>query len=1284
MRRKLLSVVLCVCMMLTMAPFAFAADSDDGATTEIGAEGGSSNTSSSGSGGTTLQAQINAINSTGTITLNRTYTEDVTIPADKNITLNLNGQKLTNKTTNTITVEKGATLTVTGTGTVDNITHGKAALYNKGTVVLEGGTFERSAEAGIDATNNGGNSYYTVLNHGSMTVKSNVTVNNKGHYSSLFENGYFDCTQTQDGIEAPSLIIDDGKFDGGLNTIKNDDNATLTINDGTFINYTQAALQNHHIATINGGTFTATDANAVLNCGVCSEVNSDHDDHVITIKNGTFTGAINCTVGSISISGGTYSVDVSDFCAEGYYSVKDREKYTVKPLNEVAVAKIGDNLYTSLSAAISAASDGQAVTLLKNTTENVNISAEQSVAINLNGYTVTVPSDCGIELQGKLTVTGNGKITCANTPICVDGNSAELTVNDGTIESTNDYGIYAKNGGSVVVNGGTISSKNAALSGNNTTGSMNFTVNSGTLTAAQGPAIYMPGQVSLNISGGTLNGGVSLRMGQVNISGGVINAMTDVQAIDMPTGIVSGKPAYTYSGNVWFPDALYVIGGTYTSENTTYHNSLNLNITGGTFNCANGKGSAVAIYDLAKVEQTASVEISGNAKFSTNASDRSAYQVLSLTDLGVENPAEGYNQENFVGKVSSSISGGYFTTDPTPYCGTKDGKQLTGVASNDSTYPYTVGAKPDNSKPATVDSATVPANTTSTDETVKEVANSISGASVTNNNATEAATRDIANNNTITATTEIKVGNQKKTVTTALSDAMSEGSTNKPSETNPVAIVYQTYVDVTVTDAKKDSNNSLTELTVNLTPMYRVVATTKNVTDIKVKGDSGVVDNEANAILIENAKKLNVPAQAYEVTLALPSGFAIDGAKLSIKHTKGSSIEYYTGTVSTEGKGDSAKAYVTFTTNGFSPFVISAPVASIGDDVYPSLQAAVDAVQNGQTIKLEKDCTETATVSRAVNFTLNKNSKDFTGAINAGSKYNLTKANGEGTAIIYTVTYVGGGSSSSGTPTTTYAVNVNAATNGAVAADKKTASKGTTVTVTASPSKGYVVDAVKVVDKDGKDVAVTEKDGKYVFTMPGSAVTVTGTFKAETPAPIALPFTDVKSGNWFYDAVKYAYEQGLMTGTSATTFAPNGTMNRAMIVTVLYRLEKSPAVTGASKFTDVPAGQWYSDAVAWAAANKIVNGYDETTFGPMNAVTREQMAAILFRYEQVKGLENVTLEENLNRFPDQNKISAYAIPALQWAVGQKIINGNADGTLDPTGTATRAQVAQIFTNLLNK
>ena len=1239
MRRKFLSVVLCVCMMLTMAPFAFA-EGNDGATTEIGVEGGSSNTSSGGSGGTTLQDQINAIGSTGTITLNRTYTEDVTIPASKNITLNLNGQTLQNVTTNTITVENGATLTVTGTGTVDNITHGKAALYNKGTVVLEGGTFERSAEAGIDATHNGGNSYYTVLNHGSMTVKSNVTVNNKGHYSSLFENGYFDYTKTQDGIEAPFLIIDGGKFDGGLNTIKNDDNATLTINDGTFINYTQAALQNHHIATINGGTFTATDANAVLNCGVCSEVNSGHDNHAITINNGTFTGAINRTVGTISISGGTYSVDVSDFCAESYYSVKDREKYTVKPLNEVAVAKIGDNLYTSLSAAISAASDGQAVTLLKNTTENVNISAEQSVAINLNGYTVTVPSDCGIELQGKLTVTGNGKITCANTPICVDGNSAKLTVNDGTIESTNGYGIYAENGGSVVVNGGIISSQYAALSGNNTTGSMNFTVKSGTLTAAQGPAIYMPGQVSLNISGGTLNGGVSLRMGQVNISGGTINAIT--KNIDSPSKY------YNYSGNAWLPDALYVFGGTYPNGDETHGNSLKLNITGGTFNCTNGQGSAVAIYDLGKVKQDATIKISGTAKLATNASSRSAYQVLSLADIGVTSSTGGYGVNS--GKVTSSITGGLFsTTIDNTYCATG----LTVISNTDGAtkvaYPYTVGTiKAEGNNQVTTD-----VKTGTTTATVGEKI------SATNTSSAKNVGESVTLKSALSDITPITETDKNQALTALVNDKKVTLTTDgKIPAGTTVTVVKETYLDVTVT--KYDTSTH--EISMEITPKYNLIAvattgSTKKEVTLKSAQDTTVTDTT-------------------KVSVTLPAT-TFANKKVYITHKN----DIYIATADKNGK-------IEFTTNGFSPFTFSLSnsdvVAEVNGNAYKTLQKAADAAKDGEKINIVKndnlDLNFTDTKSVKVT---NKTSDKITVKFNGVNK-EVAKDATETFSYTRPSSSSPGSSGGSISAPTTYAVNVNAATNGAVAADKKTASKGTTVTVTASPSKGYVVDAVKVVDKDGKDVAVTGKDGKYVFTMPASAVTVTGSFKAETPAPVALPFTDVKSGNWFYDAVKYAYEQGLMTGTSATTFAPNGTMNRAMIVTVLYRLEKSPAVTGASKFTDVPAGQWYSDAVAWAAANKIVNGYDETTFGPMNAVTREQMAAILFRYEQYKGLENVTLEENLNRFPDQNKISAYAIPALQWAVGQKIINGNADGTLDPTGTATRAQVAQIFTNLLNK
>ena len=886
----------------------------------------------------TLQSAINSVeansSSTQTVTLLKDVAEDITIPSDKTVTLNLNGKKLTNVSSNTIT--NNGTLTITGTGTVDNVTHQKAALYNKGIATVEGGTFDRTKENGKTKEQSGNNSWYTIKNVGTMTVKDGVTVqtadnnNSLGKFSSLVSNGYFNTSDfiNNQGIDNPKLTIEGGNFLGGLNTIKNDDRATLTIKNGTFSNYYQAVVQNHNVAEIKGGTFTAaSDATSttfgVDNCG-CAE---DTDLGTLTISGGTFAGAT--------------------------YAVFDRS--TQSP--------------------------------------NITISA------------------------------GNFAATKASI--------AKSTTSNATI----------------------------------------------------------------------------------------------------------------------------------------------------------------------------------------------------------------------------SVTGGHFTSDPTTYLATgyvAGSSDLTG-------YNYKVTQKTDTGavevKPA-VAAPTVNADAIKTDDqtAVKNAAKSISVSTL------GAAATDKAQN-------------------------IDKDTAEKAVENMPTGTKLYVQSTLKVTPTAYDSNKK--EFALEITPQYRIVASTA--------ANADAIDSTSDTKVIQDYTDMSI-TQPTEVTMQLPVGFAKENDKLSIKHIKNGTAEYYTGIVTKDSENN---LYLTFTTNGFSPFVISAAAAFIGDTAYPTFQEAVENVKNDKTITLAQNvATDTVvTVARTVKFSIDTSSSSFVfdkdKNIVAGSN---TTVNVTGTESPYTYDFSytrpsSGGPGSSGgsisTPTT-YAVNVNAATNGAVAADKKTASKGTTVTVTASPSKGYVVDAVKVVDKDGKDVAVTEKDGKYVFTMPASAVTVTGSFKAETPAPVALPFTDVKSGNWFYDAVKYAYAQSLMTGTSATTFAPNGTMNRAMIVTVLYRLEKSPAVTGASKFTDVPAGQWYSDAVAWAAANKIVNGYDETTFGPMNAVTREQMAAILFRYEQVKGLENVTLEENLNRFPDQNKISAYAIPALQWAVGQKIIKGNADGTLDPTGTATRAQVAQIFTNLLNQ
>lgn len=1189
MRRKFLSVVLCVCMMLTMAPFAFAAG------TESTTPNPSTGSASSGGSGTpvaqvgettygTLRAAVAAVQNGGTITLLRD---------------------------------------ATGSGIGTYRSADGTAQDKDGNILITSKSF-------------------TIDFDGHTYSLNTPSVGSKGYETQGF---HFEWKGSSDTI--PNITLKNGTLDVAT---QHDANMKMLI-----MNYCNLTLDNMVLDGSNlenafpdeNPTYNYTTSNC---CGTT------------VIKDTTIISKNADTDFAFDVDGVKGSYSAATVTVEGNSTIIGKIEVNDSGNRSANTLTVQGGAFTDVATAVKYAENNATIKVAQDTTSDVVVPADKTITLDLNGHKIvnssTAQDNTVADNLRKHTITNNGTLTIMD------------SVGTGVVDNVSDGRAALYNTGTITeIKGGKFtSSADKSTNSNSSNGNSWYVVynaQNATITKISAGDFLAIGKFSSlfsncgtigEISGGTFtqDGFIAFKNeGTVNkISGGTFSSKDESCIQNWGTiGEICGGAITAGSIGIWnFSSDKYSSAGKVT------------NISGGEI-----KGTTAAIrlndYDATYLNPTKPSSTNRASATISGGKINGVLQVNTNTTL--------------------TITGGLFTTDPSAYCET--GK--TGISSGDSTYPYTVGAKPDNSKPATVDSATVPANTTSTDATVIAAANSISGASVTNNNATEAATRDIANENQTTAETEITVNGQKRTVTQALTNISTDA--NKPSTDNPVTIVYQTYVDVTVTDAKKDSSN-LTELTVNLTPMYRVVATTKNVTDIKVKGDSGVVDNEANAILIENAKKLNVPAQAYEVTLALPSNFDTTGNKLSIKHTKGNgSVEYYTGTVTTDDENNNK--FVTFTTNGFSPFVIyaaSANVASIGDGanqkVYPTLQAAIDAVQDGQTIKLTKACAENVTVSRAVKFTLNKDGKGFTGSISAGSRYSMTTSETTSGDTKYTFTYVGGGSSSSISTPTTYAVNVNAATNGAVAADKKTASKGTTVTVTASPSKGYVVDAVKVVDKDGKDVAVTGKDGKYVFTMPASAVTVTGSFKAETPAPVALPFTDVKSGNWFYDAVKYAYAQGLMTGTSATTFAPNGTMNRAMIVTVLYRLEKSPAVTGASKFTDVPAGQWYSDAVAWAAANKIVNGYDETTFGPMNAVTREQMAAILFRYEQVKGLENVTLEENLNRFPDQNKISAYAIPALQWAVGQKIINGNADGTLDPTGTATRAQVAQIFTNLLNK
>ncbi len=237
------------------------------------------------------------------------------------------------------------------------------------------------------------------------------------------------------------------------------------------------------------------------------------------------------------------------------------------------------------------------------------------------------------------------------------------------------------------------------------------------------------------------------------------------------------------------------------------------------------------------------------------------------------------------------------------------------------------------------------------------------------------------------------------------------------------------------------------------------------------------------------------------------------------------------------------------------------------------------------------------------------------------------------------------------------------------------AAPGETVSFTTTPNPGYILNSLAVTDSTGRGVAVSGLGGgKWSFVMPASAVTISVAFAPAQPA--FLPFRDVAQGEWFRDAVAYVYGAKLMNGTSPDLFSPWETTTRGMIVTILYRYEGSPAA-GMTSFPDVPPGEYYATPVSWAAAGGVVKGYETGLFEPQNPITREQMAAILYRYAQQKGLD-VSGRADLSVYADAGQVSPYAMDAMAWAVHTQLITGVDSRTLQPGGSAVRAQVATIL------
>lgn len=379
----------------------------------------------------TLADAVTAADNT-TVTLLKDTTENVTIPAGATVTLDLNGHKLTNASGHTIT--NNGNLTVTGNGTVDNITDGKGALVNKvgAIATLNGGTFTRSQEAGTyepDLAN--GNSWYTVKNYGTMTINAGATVTTRltddngnavGGHSSLIANGWQNANDLtnnpRNGNQNALLTVNGGTFIGGINTVKNDDYSELVFNNGTCTNYTQAAFQNHNIATINGGSFVAESHWSIYNCP-CNE-NSDKGE--LTITGGSFTGNIahvKADYGFIKISGGTYSVNPTAYVADTHIARKDGDaQFTV-----VAKANLTSGVYMSNPADFLApgyvsyknSDDTYTVYYPVPVIPNNNNNSSSTTTKNPDGSTTTTTTDKATGAVTETTTTANGSVGTVKT-----------------------------------------------------------------------------------------------------------------------------------------------------------------------------------------------------------------------------------------------------------------------------------------------------------------------------------------------------------------------------------------------------------------------------------------------------------------------------------------------------------------------------------------------------------------------------------------------------------------------------------------------------------------------------------------------------------------------------------------------------------------------------------------------------------------------------------------------------------------------------------------------------
>ena len=1143
-------------------------------------------------------------------------------------------------------------------------------------------------------------------------------------------------SQTGGGVEAAggtvniydSTFTQTGYYDhNSVNLAASGGTGTVNVYGGSFTseNYGLYIFSSGGTINVYDGTFKAGEEKAVVKADL--DLNSYPAATAnINIYGGDFTGKIDIADKEevhVEITGGTFADTgltkeaFSAYTAEGTVVTEGPDgTFTVKELDETnGVAEVGGKYYASLQKAVDNAGKGETVTLLQDTAEDIVIPEGAELTLNLNGKTLTNHEDHTITNKGTLTITGGG------------------TVDNVTHARA---AIQNEPGGNVVLNGGAYTrskenGQNAEASGGN---SYYNIVNHGTMEINSGVSVTQKGQFSsmiengwyngsqntgkensvLTINGGTFSGGLNTikndDYGELAINDGTFTSMSQAAFLNWNVATVNGGTFDAagasngvilngYIDGTMDQGKLTINGGTFNAGEKTVITTMgggthsgDIEITGGTLNGSivltdSSEGARLTITQKAKV--TGNVTNSGKADVAITDGatvdgqvSNSAGGTMSVVNSTIGSVPEGTTAETIV-IVNSTVDGTLTTNtaeNAAVMVGGKTyetlGAAITAAKAGDTIYvlkdiPEAAGIAVPSGKNFTIDFG-------GHTYTLKDPGAGSAG--------TESNGFQFLKDSTIT----LKNGTVR----------IAEGTTS-------IKRIIQNYANLTLEDMHFFAEHQADG---------EDYALSFNNGSIIFKGDTDIVTTSDEAIAFDVCKYSSYPstnvtfdesytgtingkivydstdADTHKLTIQGNGTFgaieaasgAAEAAKSGIEVTSG----HFAKPVNEDYLADSVKAQLESASNPEAPY-----------SYYPSLEAAQAAAQPGDTITEvnatsgEKKYTVTLdyadgdtkdsvyTVTEGTELTLPTPSRSgytfegwYDGSSRVSSPYKVTKD------VILTAEWDYNGSSSS-SGSTRYTVSVEDTDNGSVKVSPTRASKGSTVTVTVKPDEGYELDELTVTDKNGDSVKLTDKgDGKYTFKMPASKVTVEAVFTAVEPEPEGLPFTDVTSGDWFYDAVAYVYDKGMMEGTTDTTFAPAMNLTRSMIAQVLYNLEERPEAPGAAGFPDVAAGAWYADAVNWAAARGIVKGYDTGAFGPEDSVTREQLAAILYRYAQAKGYDTTQGGMAVREFSDSASISDWAQTAMSWAVNAQVLSGKGNGVLDPQGTATRAEVAQMLMN----